>query len=960
MAALFVMVLGLTACQIKTNEKPPETKLNETFVSEDTRCLVSATKEISLFIQGKGNVEKVNQVWDCAINAVELFKKSTQGSSEDKFKPRELAAFFEKYFLSENEKINSVLLEEVFYIKRLFLGGNSDYISRAELDQLVRFIRLIKQSSIDLNPYISVYREEWILKEGPSEESVDFFNKSMIALQKVIENLGIFISNQNESYDLNRLPKLVVEMDRLFKWNWKWSQRLEQIMPIVTTTKRTLYGGQADLISSKEWSSIHSLIVKGLNIYLRYEYFIKDIDFIKPGASLKYLYQSVQDFIGYFSDIVKFKSTQEVTVDEAFELTKAYSILYTEINPSKNFYKEFFYIKSVFLGGDDQSIKSDELDQLVTTDIVFYNLYQKLILNIDIFTLKWKPSGNLDSDANQFTEAKKALIEVTEFLSQKTKHSFDLNRLKLFFVELENFYPKIQDIVSLTKILNTYKSLLFLLRDLTHSPDEQQNNVTVTNWKDFLEVTTNGYNIFLEYFYFLKDLDGANKIASSKKLIVDIFSYLQQILDKQKNKQISDKLILKHINAIAQLFPYFSKVKEESYFKAIPILLNQVLLDPKNRFSNLKPNVFDSRHLNYLQSLTLNYLNIQKVIEELYKEQQSYSSVDLRKYLLKQFPESFKDFLLVFSDNFPLRVQSSLIDFNVTKKANYNKDSASRANFGYFLTKILFNSIPNDYGRIQSYTGFNESEFTNIYFSLKPMLVDLEFVEQDDQDFARKRFYEAMLLTGEADGDFYVNFKETNDFVLTLLSGLKRQDSITKSLKDNCDIDNVVQRDCAIRSILKTLDVSLVKMDNYKRYLYNLNIRDQLRFINKHFEAAGDVNAANLIKVSVVEKMPHVAQYVETLLKRYDTDGNEILDTVEAMKSYPVLKEVLMKFSGQTSESRLRGLLSWLLTHDRPPENLIDKAAFFLWCLQSEDSWNVQADRYQLVNVLSIVGNYKN
>jgi hypothetical protein len=108
--------------------------------------------------------------------------------------------------------------------------------------------------------------------------------------------------------------------------------------------------------------------------------------------------------------------------------------------------------------------------------------------------------------------------------------------------------------------------------------------------------------------------------------------------------------------------------------------------------------------------------------------------------------------------------------------------------------------------------------------------------------------------------------------------------------------------------------------------------------------------------VSDVALIPHISQYIEAILQRFDRNKDGVLDTAEAMISYEVFGNILKKVSGQSSEKLNRAAFAWFLKYGTAPESISDKVKFIAWWVpKGEKGWNLRADRERLAQIMGFI-----
>src|SRR5690242_6447982 len=101
-ALLCTAALGLgllTGCNLHINEKPPVVANYDFKPGEKLGCLSKALPVMSGFMDGSAAMADVEGMWDCFGVALKLYGDFVRGQDSNRYQAREMATFFQKYFL---------------------------------------------------------------------------------------------------------------------------------------------------------------------------------------------------------------------------------------------------------------------------------------------------------------------------------------------------------------------------------------------------------------------------------------------------------------------------------------------------------------------------------------------------------------------------------------------------------------------------------------------------------------------------------------------------------------------------------------------------------------------------------------------------------------------------------------------------------------------------------------------
>jgi hypothetical protein len=100
-----------------------------------------------------------------------------------------------------------------------------------------------------------------------------------------------------------------------------------------------------------------------------------------------------------------------------------------------------------------------------------------------------------------------------------------------------------------------------------------------------------------------------------------------------------------------------------------------------------------------------------------------------------------------------------------------------------------------------------------------------------------------------------------------------------------------------------------------------------------------------------------ILHYMENLFAHYDSDVNDILDTDELWKAFPLLKPLIRKLGNGYADydAIQRAIFSYLLVFAEPPQvSIMGGAKLLAWSV-AHHGWRERADRLDVLNVIASV-----
>lgn len=393
---------GALSCSLPTNENPPPTKAPETGLGESTKCLNQVPDALKGFVEGNGNAEALNQAWNCLDDVIRDFEKNTVGSAQEHYTGRELANFFERYFLDEDQKISDALIEEVFHVKYALLGGSRKVVTRREILQLRSILPHFRDSMVKLSPHVKVYRLQW----KPEKANHPSFQTAMDELARVAALLG---SDFKNDYDLRRLTPLFQELKKLYKK----TDKLDSIVQLAEKYSPVLAELRATIHTKLGWKVFFTTGSKIYSEYAYHHYYMKDLK-LTEGEGLERLDGLVERSADILNEFITQKNKgvsalkPELSLDEINQILPA--LMATEVLPKKITQQSWRDLAKIIVN----RVLSDPAKRIGGTPVDAINAYSIRTLR-DEFKL-WSQNQKLLMKIYENRAAGVSGAEILEFL----------------------------------------------------------------------------------------------------------------------------------------------------------------------------------------------------------------------------------------------------------------------------------------------------------------------------------------------------------------------------------------------------------------------------------------------------------------------------------------------------------------------------------------------------------------
>lgn len=974
-----LMTSLLVGCDSKVGEEPPPPDSQE-FGS--TQCLSDIKPIMKNFIAGSAKNEELEVSWNCIASAIEKFKRYVRGRSADRYSSQELATFLENNFLDKDSvKISPKLQLEFMKVKQVFIGGNQDFLTRTEIDQLVTLIKNFKTITINLNPYVKILSLNWSISEANKHQSdVRFFEQANEEIQNTAKLLSSLIEKNGHSYKLSDFVSLMDELGGFLGEEWEFPKTISLYMPVIQKVKKALAGGDENSVAPNEWGRFTLLGSRGYIQFLRYYYFIKSVPETGTGYRLSYLSRTIEDVLSVFHDLVAEKPEGTVSRREVAELLKTLQVVWPEFKISDELVRQLMKIKFLFFGGSKDFFATSDFEnaRLKVSNIKL--LIERFLPYYAIYGLEWMPELYDPEEAQKlFTEAQTVLESTGRESGKLFEGSYDLKDFQDLVAEVDALYPT--DDESREEQVKRYLPLVIDLKNLFL--EDRGSVLEKSNWSMLLSFAARFYTNFLYYNYFVSgnSFEQPTTIKHLSVLSNKTLDIFKDLISLKEKKAISRSEINKIARNLIQLEIIPKDVKKESLDVAIGFLLNNILVTPEKRIGGYVPNALTVSSISVLRHELQVWLETERFIGKIssgWKKNHGInpdSFKDLLSNTLKgevsdYLAEGLNELLVSVVTPVPLTVDGKG-HVNISNKIEhvYTAKSLRQLNINRAITRTLSNAIIEDKGRISSYAGANFKEVQSTFALLRPFLIDLNILERDNVSFADSRFREANIFTPHADGNSLVSFAEVSDLVGMILSGTHINTLLQRELvrvcfngKDNLKNRDTVNLSCVRTAYKDAMPSAMEAMPEYLKFHKTASKDAWAYYMNNVFKAAGYIpNDKNLAYIEDISLTPHVIQYIEMLYARFDKNKDGFLSAAEAVKAYPSFKGMLKDLAadqikeGKIKEEELLDVFTFILRYGRPPETIKDKAIFFFSWKGKPEKWDVWADRSQLAEILGYI-----
>jgi hypothetical protein len=265
--------------------------------SSELGCLNGSAKVIDSYLHGQIDSDsKIAAVWDCAADSLRLFGQKTQGANPDYYTPRELTSFLQKYFLNEYQFTDGLIVQ-VMELKRAFVGGQSDRITRDELAHVQDLLNILKTQTIALRPYMP------ITPAHLATANPDDLEAAISVMRNAADAVGVIFQKNNYPYLFTNLAAFVQEFNAA--GGFHYFEGVSSRLPLITALKSILVAPEGDRIAGNEWQSTLDAVAGWYGVVLRVSHLLQydsGVSAWSKGDGMDRLMKTVIEALGYLND----------------------------------------------------------------------------------------------------------------------------------------------------------------------------------------------------------------------------------------------------------------------------------------------------------------------------------------------------------------------------------------------------------------------------------------------------------------------------------------------------------------------------------------------------------------------------------------------------------------------------------------------------------------------------------
>jgi hypothetical protein len=657
--------------------------------------------------------------------------------------------------------------------------------------------------------------------------------------------------------------------------------------------------------------------------------------------------------------------------------------------------------KTMLLGGEPNKVTRAEFGNLKQILMIGRDESLRLLPHIRYLTMDVdveQARQNPQKVETAIVEFNKSMAVLGTLLGH-SKDAYNLENFATFLAEFEKFYSGVSAwtgpnwIIDRLPLISAMKAFFMRPAGDTIWPDE---------WAEFSVDAGKLYSLYLRYYYLLahRDLLSGEGLDHFRRMLDEVFGVLESSVKAKQDRVIDYPTIDLLITELSRWnLLRFSKVKPTTIKFLVRSTLDRVF-NPPMMFPNgkipdsinpddllkgtagyrLKTHGLTEANLARMRDGVIGWVEMQRLWREL--ETQAYARDSKLKghaiplkivrqiwptlAALTSYQRPFNDLNAIFQRQMPLSytADGTIVFVRDPSKHVIDQDTFNSLNWKSHVPRALVLGYSRD-PDASSMKGLSKDEWRDMFFDVRPLLVDLNMVAPNDYMLWSSLMTELNMFTLTADGDDRISYSEALDFISMAKSKSFMAQKMYGDLLVNCqhfelDIYGVpkVAPSCFRERVAKYFSTAYQNLPDWTKLVAKFDRNEWVAFERElELGARKKGYSDELIETTDVDRISMVLHYIETVFTRFDKDGSGDLSLAEAEKAYPLLRQTLADASGFTDEEDLKALFAYVLHYGEAPKRTAGGIFKWLNWKSNKDGWAASANRRTL---LKIIGNLQN
>ena len=806
------MTMTFIACTPQVGEQPPDPKNIELTA---TKCLNQSADDLRKFFDADVDDAHLVASWNCVESALLQFEKYVVGKDQDRYTSQEIVTFLETNFFEDTgkNKITPELQVELMKLKQIFLGGDTNFVTRDELRRSQEFLENISRMTVKINPFMKIIVAKWKPNlDSVKSEDLAAFEVANSALQEFAVELASLIVKNESLYHINDIVTLFKEFEKFFGADWDWVDDVQNLVPGCKKLKLALAGGDENTINQKEWNPVLILGSRGYFQFLRYKYFIKPTHETGGAVRLVYVARTLEDVFSIFQDLVSQKVTGVVTAHEVYEVLHGFEQFWPDLKVSEKLISEFMKIKIVLIGGSVENWTAVDFEQARLKVPELRKIIENFMPYFSIYASEWDPDmEDPDKARETFKQARIRLAVVAQDFGHFLRGPYSYDDLITLVSELNKLYPNSTMLRANSNSVRSgtsaeaaknfadkiaqYRNVFLEAKKMIYN--EPNTIIQRDQWAQVLPVVAQIFSIYQYNDYFLAD-----KNWKKTRAVLDIGQLVEASSDMARNLfNISYKgyftqaELVSLTTKLTETDLFSGKLKTETNNYLWKALLQNILFPPERRLKGEKNDRLSMEQFDVLRGELAIWIKTQVVLNDIFNDdpEVSYTPNEMLRILKDKVLKNQNDPELktglegVFSIlEGPLSFtwdSEDQLEISNRVAWKYKLNALFQANLTRGLTRLLLRSFASE----PNLNRINKCETQGAFDLLAGVFRDLRIFDPQ-KDFISSRFLEANIFMSRANGDKYLDYNELSELINVIFSGLRVNSKLESSLRNICKV----------------------------------------------------------------------------------------------------------------------------------------------------------------------------
>lgn len=257
------------------------------------KCLTDFGNTIDKYVNNELRDLEVNLFWDCVYDSLDMFGTFINGNISDYYTAAELQRFLNTFFMNEGASINDELMSELMMLKRIFIGGSKDNLTKLELEKSKGMIEMLRRFTIQANPYIGLYTFSGGVEALKQKYSSEDLEKAIQVVQGIASEFGDKLNKNKISYKFSDFKKLLELLNEEVSPKALENADIIDFVPVSAAIKTIFVGPDIERIGGNEWRDFFVVVGELYEIGLRGFYYLDENDWSR-GESFSQIDQVVK------------------------------------------------------------------------------------------------------------------------------------------------------------------------------------------------------------------------------------------------------------------------------------------------------------------------------------------------------------------------------------------------------------------------------------------------------------------------------------------------------------------------------------------------------------------------------------------------------------------------------------------------------------------------------------------